>query len=237
MGRLFLLNADFEIVIPETADENTPEIQFKVETQNDRFTQSFRRAEYLEFSQKDYTLAGELYRKCNSYTSSEQSVAFAFEGLGRCLLSSERYNEAEKVYNELSKNYGQFQNKAGHPYGIIAAFQLYEIACEKNEEESSLGILLSLYKQIREGTWLINQPVYDFYIAEIESILNSRLITNKFPEIQKSYEEVRKQPSPYGQTLLFNDFLERNVIPEIKEKLSLSRSGNEAAQERFHRNC
>ena len=233
LGRLFLLNSDLEIVIPETSDESTAEIQFEIETLNNRFTQSFSRAENLEFLQKDYILAGELYRKCTSYTSSKQAVAFAFEGLGRCMLSSERFNEAEKVYYELSENYGQFLNKAGHPYGIIAAFQLSEIASKKNEEENSIGILLSLYKKIREGIWPVNHSVYDFYITEIESILNMRLINNKFPEIQRSYNEVQKQPSPYEQTLLFKDFLERNVIPEIKEKLSLSRSENEASQERF----
>ena len=236
-GRLFLLDADFEIVFPETTGENTSEIQFEIETQNNQFTQSFRRAEVLEFSQKDYTLAAELYRKCTSYTSSEQAVAVAFEGLGRCLLSSERYNEAEKVYNELSTSYGQLQNKAGHPYGIIAGFQLYEIARKRNKEESSQGILLNLYKQIREGTWLISQSVYDFYTSEIESILNTRLVNNNFHEIQKSYTEVKKQPSPYGQTLLFKDFLVSNVIPEIKEKISVSRSGNEATRERFPGNA
>ena len=236
-GRLFLLDADFEIVFPETTGENTSEIQFEIETQNNQFTQSFRRAEVLEFSQKDYTLAAELYRKCTSYTSSEQAVAVAFEGLGRCLLSSERYNEAEKVYNELSTSYGQLQNKAGHPYGIIAGFQLYEIARKRNKEESSPGILFSLYKQIREGAWLISQSVYDFYTSEIESILNTRLVNNNFPEIQKSYTEVKKQPSPYGQTLLFKDFLVSNVIPEIKEKISVSRSGNEATRERFPGNA
>ena len=186
---------------------------------------------------KNYTRAAELYKKCTLYTSSEQLRAIAFEGLGRCLLSSEKYDEADKVYNELSKSYGQLQNKAGHPYGIIAAFQLYEIAREKNEEENSLGILLRLYKQIREGIWLISQPVYDFYISEIESILNNRLINNKFPEIQKSYTDVQKQPSPYGQTLLFTDFLERYVIPEIKEKLSLSRSENDGYTGTISRNC
>jgi signal transduction histidine kinase len=232
-GRLFLLDTDFEIVIPETGDENISEIQFEIERPNSQFTQSFRRAEVLEFSQKDYMLAAELYRKCTSYTSSEQSVAVALEGLGRCLLSSERYTEAEKVYNELSKSYGQLRNKAGHPYGIIAGFQLYEIARKRNKEESSLVILLNLYKQIREGTWLISQSVYDFYISEIESILNTRLVNNIFPEIKKSYTEVKKQLSLYGQTLLFKDFLVRNVIPEIKEKTSLSRSENEATQERF----
>jgi signal transduction histidine kinase/tetratricopeptide (TPR) repeat protein len=232
-GRPFLLDSDFEIVIPETVYENTLEIQFEIENPNSQFTQYFRRAEVLEFSQKNYTRAIELYKKCTSYTSSKQLHAVAFEGLGRCFLSSEKYNEAAEVYNELSKSYGQLQNQAGHPYGIIAAFQLYEIAREKNEEENSLEILLRLYNQIKEGIWLISQPVYDFYITEIESILNNRLINNKFPEIQKSYVEVQNQPSPYGQILLFKDFLARNVIPEIKQKLSLSRSGNEAAQERF----
>jgi signal transduction histidine kinase len=232
-GIPFLLDSDFEIVIPETVYENTLEIQFEIENPNSQFTQYFRRAEVLEFSQKNYTRATELYKKCTSYTSSKQLHAVAFEGLGRCLLSSEKYNEAAEVYNELSKSYGQLQNQAGHPYGIIAAFQLYEIAREKNEEENSLEILLRLYNQISEGIWLISQPVYDFYITEIESILNNRLINNKFPEIQKSYVEVQNQPSPYGQILLFKDFLSRNVIPEIKQKLSLSRSENTVTQERF----
>jgi signal transduction histidine kinase len=232
-GRLFLLDTDFEIVIPETAGENTSEIQFEIETLNNEFTQSFQRAEFFEFSQKEYTRAAEFYKKCTLNTSSQQLRAIAFEGLGRCLLSSEKYDEAEKVYNELSEDYGQSLNKAGHPYGIIAKFQLYEIASERNDEENSSGILLSLYKQIREGTWLISQSVYDFYVSEIESTLNARLVNNKFPGIQGSYTEVQKQPSNYGQTLLFKNFLERNVIPEIKEKLSVSRSGNEATQERF----
>ena len=34
---------------------------------------------------------------------------------------------------------------------LLPAFQLYEIAREKKEEGNSLGILLNLYKQIREG--------------------------------------------------------------------------------------
>jgi signal transduction histidine kinase/tetratricopeptide (TPR) repeat protein len=233
LGQFFLLDTDFEVVFPITESESSTVIQFEMEDKNSRFTQSFDRAEFLEFSQKKYNQAAELYRKCTLYTSSQQLHAVALEGLGRCLLSSGEYNKANEVYYELSKTYGQLKNQAGHPYGIIAAFQLYEIAREKNEEQNSLGILLRLYNQIREGIWLISQPVYDFYIAEIESILNTRLVNNNFPGIQKSYAEVKKQPSPYGQTLLFKEFLVKNVIPEIKEKSSLSRSENVPAQDRF----
>jgi len=233
VGQLFLLDTDFKIVFPETGSERTTGIRFEMEADNSQFIQSFNRAEFLEFSQKDYSQAAEFYRKSTLHNSSQHFCAVAFEGLGRCLLASEKHNEAEKVYNELVKNYGQFQNRAGHPYGIIAAFQLYEIAREKNQEENSLEILLSLYRQIREGTWLISQSVYDFYTSEIESILNNRLINQKFPEIQRSYTEVQKQPSRYGQTLLFNDFLERNVVPEIMKKASLTHPQLEATQEHF----
>ena len=188
-------------------------IQRGKEIQNSQFAQFFQRAESFEFSQKDFTRAGELYKECTLLAPTKQYRAIAFEGLGRCLLSARKYDEAEKIYYELSKNYGQFQNNAGHPFGIIAAFQLFEIARERKENEVCLGILLKLYKEIKVGNWLINQSVYDFYIAEIESILNSE--EGKYPDVQESYSDIQKQPSPYKQALIIADFLKRNIIPEI----------------------
>ena len=226
-GQLFLLDADYKIIFPETGSENAPEIQWDKEIPNNQFAQLFQRAEFFEFSQKNYTQAAELYKECTLSAPSKQYSAIAFEGLGRCYVSSTNYDEADKVYNELSRNYGQFQNKAGHPYGIVVGFQLYEIARRKKNEVNSLRILLDLYQKIREGTWLINISVYDFYMAEIESTLNSKFNEGKFPEIQKSYTDIQKLQSPYRQALIFTDFLERNTIPEIKEKLSLSRTVGE----------
>jgi signal transduction histidine kinase len=223
----FLLDADYKIVFPETGNENAPGIQWEKEIPNDRFAGLFKRAEFLEFSQKDYFRAAEFYRESNLYSLSMQKHAISYDGLGRCLLLSKKYGEAEKVYIDLSKNYGHFQNKVGHPYGIIATFQLYEIAREKKEEEYSLGILLDLYKKIQGGIWQINLEVYDFYVSEIELILNSRLKEGKFPEIQESFTDIQKQLSPYRQSLIYADFLERNIIPEIKEKLSTSRGAVE----------
>ncbi|HEY5124031.1 MAG TPA: ATP-binding protein, partial [Ignavibacteria bacterium] len=232
-GQFFLLDADYKIIFPETGSENTSGIQWEKEVPNSQFAQFFQRAEFFEFSQKNYTRAAELYKECTLSAPSNQHRAIAFEGLGRCLLSSKKYDEADKVYNELSENYGQLQNKVGHPYGIIAMFQLYEIAREKKEEENYLDILINLYEKIREGIWLIDQPAYDFYIAEIESILNSKLNEGKFPEIQKAYIGIQKQQSPYRQALIFTDFLERNTIPKIKEKLSLSRATGEVVPGRM----
>jgi signal transduction histidine kinase len=232
-GKSFLLDSDLKIVFPETESEDTPGIQFEKEIQNSRFGQLFKRAENFEFSQKNYAQAAELYKESTLYSPSYQHRAVAFEGLGRCLLSSKKYDEANNVYNDLSDNYGQLLNRAGHPYGIVAVFQLFEITREKNQEENGLEILVSLYKQIREGMWTIRRPEYDFYISEIESILDDRLSGAQLPDIQRAYAELRDKQSPYLQALLFTDFLERNVVPGIKEKLSLSGANNEVAPERF----
>jgi signal transduction histidine kinase/tetratricopeptide (TPR) repeat protein len=232
-GQVFLLDTDFNIVFPETAGGNAPGIQFEADIKNSRFGQTFTRAENLEYSQKNYTRAAELYRECASYSTSEKYRANALDGMGRCLILSGRYDEAYNVYNDLADNYGHSLNRAGHPYGIVALFQLYEIAREKNEIKNGLEIMVNLYKKIREGIWAISRPVYDFYISEIESILQNGFSSGKYNDIQRAYSEIREQKSTYLQALLFTDFLERNVVPGIKEKISLSRTNDERSQTRF----
>jgi signal transduction histidine kinase len=226
-GQLFLLNAEYQIIIPKTGKEDISIFPGKKNVQNTEYSQALKQAESLEFSGKNYFRAAELYRKCTSLAPTNQHKALALEALGRCLLSSKKYSDAYKVYGELSAKYGQFLNKAGHPYGILTAFQLYEIEQRRKREENSLKILLSLYGKMRNGVWLITFPTYDFFIVEIESILDDKFSGARFPEIQESYLALQKQQPSYLEVLLFSDFLKREAVPKIKEKLTLSRIGGE----------
>lgn len=115
----------------------------------------------------------------------------------------------------------------------MAAFQLYEINQRQKKEEKSLKILLDLHEKIRNGVWILKLPTYDFFVAEIESILNSKFNEGKFPEIQESFQTLQKQQSPYRQKLVFSDFLKREAIPKIKEKLTLSRMVGEVQSDRL----
>ncbi len=112
-------------------------------------------------------------------------------------------------------------------------FNYTKLPGKRRRKKIPLKSYLIFTKKLRNGTWPINQPVYDFYVSEIESILNSKLIEGKFPEIQKSFTDIQKQQSPYRQTLLFIDLLKRNAIPEIKEKLSLYQAKDKMLPERF----
>jgi signal transduction histidine kinase len=231
--QFFLLDADYKTVYPETGRENSTGILWEKQKLNSQFAQSFQSAELFEFTQKDFPRAVELYKECTLSAPSGQTRAIAYEGLGRCLFAIKKYPDAEKAYRELSEYYGQFNSKAGHPYGIIASFQLYEIAREENKEVKSLRLLSDLYKRIRDGIWQVNLSVYDFYISEIESIFNSKLNEGEIREIQKSFLDMQKQQSPYRQSLIFADLLKRNTIPKIKEKLSLNRAAGEVVPMRL----
>lgn len=231
-GKLFLLDADYQLIFPETSSKDASLFQWDKDTSDSQFGRLFQRAELFEFSQKNYTRAAELYRKCALSAPSKQHRAIALESLGHCLLSARKYDEAYKVYSDLSRNYGQFQNRAGHPIGIIAILQLNEIDKLRNKDRN-LKILLDLYRKIQDGAWSLNPAAYDFFIAEIESILDGIVEYGDFPEIEKSYSDLRNRPSPYKQALSFANLLGSKVIPKIREKASLSRVAGEVAPERL----
>jgi len=230
-GQVFIFDADYQIIFPRTGAEDVSVFQQEKSLLNSKFSKDFQRAESFEFTQKNCRRAAALYKQCSVSASSEQDRAMALEGLGRCLLSLKENEEAYKVYSELSDKHGQLKNKAGHPYGIGAAFQLFEIEQRREREEQSVKILLGLYQKIRNGDWLLGSSSYNFFVADIESILKK--LNEKFPEIQKAYRALRESEAPYLQALLFTDFLKREVVPRIKEKHALSKKGEESQPERF----
>jgi hypothetical protein len=154
-GQPFLLDADYHIIFPHTGAEDASVFQQEKSLLNSKFSQNFKGAESFEFTQKNYRRAAALYKQCSMSASIEQDRAMALEGLGRCLFSLKENEEAYKVYSELSARHGQLKNKAGHPYGIGAAFQLFAIEQHRGKEEQSLKILFDLYQKIRNGDWLL----------------------------------------------------------------------------------
>ena len=229
----FLLDENFKIVLPQTAHIDTPNVEWERDLTDSQFSQTLQTAEALEFAQRNYSRALEGYSRCLSVATSENQKAIALEALGRCFLALNSYDDAYNIYTELSTEYGQFLNKAGHPYGITANLQLFEIEKNRNYKEKGLDILLGLYKNIQNGEYLITLSAYEFFINEIQEILGAELGKGDFHEMQESYENLRSKGSPYLEALLFTDFLEREAIPKMTERRFLNRSGEDPQIGRF----
>jgi signal transduction histidine kinase len=227
-GRRFLLDGDLKIVFPRTGNETAAFPEKAAAPPDERFARDIRDAELLEHTRKNYARAAGLFRHCVQNAPSKANQAKAMEGLGRCLLAAGINEEAYLVYSELAADLGQLLNTAGHPYGVTAAFQLHEIGRRQRQEEQSLQVLLDAYRGIHEGRWLLNLAARDFFIGEIEAVFEKSLDDKKFPGLHKSWREIRRQPSAFHEALLFSDFLSREVIPNLEERLKLRRLTGEA---------
>lgn len=233
-AQFFLLDIDFRIVYPKIQKETPSFLLDPEDSSDDELLQTFKTAQSLELSQKNFQQAISEYLKCFSLARNKKDKALALEGLSRCYLALGNYRQAEKNYRDLTSNYGQFYNKAGHPYGLTASIQLFNTFLKQNKVKEGLEILLESYKQIKEGFWALNQAIYDFFVLELESLLNQHLVEDKFNELQRAFEATRQIPFSYGQVLTYSDILQRLVIPRMKTSLSTSLKESREIQDRLY---
>jgi signal transduction histidine kinase len=233
VGKPFLLDENFKIVLPQTARIDTSYVEWGKDLTDSQFSQTLQTAETLEFAQRDYSRALEGYSRCLSVATSEHQKAIVLEAMGRCFLALKSYGEAYKTYTELSTEYGQFLNKAGHPYGLTANMQLFEIGRYLDNKDKDLGILLRLCENLQNGEYLITLSAYEFFINEIQAILDAELEKGEFQEMLESFKNLKSKGSSYLETLLYVNFLKREVIPKMTERRSLNRLQEDTPIGRF----
>lgn len=231
--KVFVLGVDFRVVYPQAENDDSPFVRWEQSLAGSPFAYLFQKAEDLEFAQKKYAQAAELYHKCSQATPLQQWQAVALERYGSCLISAKRDDEAVPVYKELLEKFGQFKNRLGHPYGLLAVLQLYDIAQRQKKETDILKTLIDAFDKLRNGAWLLKTSTYDFYAEEIQSILDRELSSERHPEFQKSYLAVRNKPSPYLKEQEFKKILAEDVAPIIKERMAFSQYSNEPRKGRF----
>jgi len=233
--RIFLLDADFRIVFPQAESDDILFARWDQSMPDSAFASLFQRAEYLEFSQRKFAQAADLYHRCSLSTPVKQLQALALERYARCLVNTKRYDEAYSVYENLLNEFGQFKNRVGYPYGIIAAILLYEVTRDMQIEKGKdlLKTLIDVLEKLRNGDWQLNNPSYDYFSEEIENILNKHLSAEKYPELLNEYKAIKEKSSPYLEELEFKELLEENVIPILKERIAFSQYSNEPQRGRF----
>jgi signal transduction histidine kinase/tetratricopeptide (TPR) repeat protein len=221
-GRYFLLDEDNNILMPRTGIDGKPEFFEDMDSSQLSIKNTYRQAENFEFAEKNHARATELYQEYYQKASSGQHKAAALEAMGRCFVAMKKYDRAVEIYGLLIKDFNHLENKAGHPFGIVASLQLYEISKHQKKDKESFDDLIHLYDDIKNGKWFIDIPAYDLFTEEMEAEIENRLGENHLHETQAYYRSLQNKTSPYLESLIFAEFLKTKIIPRIKENVSLT---------------
>lgn len=225
-GMPFLLDDTFLIVYPRTGGDSGPQATNDAAAPGSEFSRAFRRAEGYEYSRKDSGQAARAYREATALASTDREKAIALGAAGRCLIAAGNLTDARRVYRELVEKYGHIQDQAGHFFGLTAALQIHEIDGREKRVVDGLQVLLGVYQGLRDGTWPVRRPEYDFLTSEIESSVEADLRTADAPEVDRTYRALKNRQAPYLDALMLAEFLQSDVVPHVKEKaVNMRRSG------------
>lgn len=211
----FLLDRNFKIIYPKTETNGNKELEYKTSVSHSQFERAFQIAESYEFLQSNYSKAIQQYRKCYAIAETKRDKAFALEGIGRIQLSQKKYSDAAKSYILLHKEYPQVFNKVRHPYGIIGLLQLHEINKYLGTDKNIFPKFLDTYKKLKDGFWILNSSSYNFFISEIESVLESELLKSYNAKYKEEHESLISRSSSYLEDLMFSNFLRADIINKI----------------------
>ena len=221
-GTPFLLDGEYRIVFPDAGGDKQAPSSTEESAVKSEFLRALERGETYEYSRKDFVRATQSYRESLALARSDREKAMAMEAIGRSLLASGNLNEAHRGYSDLGEKRGRIRDQTGHYYGLTAAIQIYEIEKRREQEESGIPVLLGAYQNLKEGRWPVSLPEYDFFTAEIQTLIEAGLREDGASELRKTYQALKNRPSPYLEVLLFAEFLERDVVPKIKERMGVS---------------
>lgn len=203
----FLIDQNFRVVYPETAENNSPQLITNQRSWSSGYRLNMGRAESEEFARQNYANAARNYQRSLGLAITRQQEALAIVGLARSYLAGQNYQQAIRYYQLLRNDYSQIVNLGGHPYGISAPLQLYGIGSLIGDDVYGNDSLLVSYQQLKDGYWLISSSSYLFFKAEYESLLKL---------------EADTVDSRFERKLKFDQFLSNHVIPAIKERSGFS---------------
>jgi len=203
----FILDANFQIVLPKTVEDKNPfSLQLSV-AKNSDYEKYMELAGTAEFTGQKYLNAVKNYQKSLALAKTSKQEALAIEGLARSNLAVQDYRQAARYYQLLRNKYNQIENMSGHPYGITAPLQLYTLGKLIGEEVFDQDSILITYQMLRDKHWIISPSIYFFFKSEYESILN--IVTDS-------------KHSRFEKELKFIAFLDNFVIPSLKERSGFS---------------
>lgn len=221
---IFLLDKEFRLILPKTFNSAADSEIKKLSTLSLQENEFLHEGDLLEVLGK-LDEAINKYQKGLSSNRSESVKAALLSRIARCQFKKGDYAHAQNTYQTIiNENNDQFYGEE-MPYVLVAYLQLLEMSETKKIIVSVNDQLLDFYKMLVEHSDKLEQAQYNFCVNQIQLRLNrqKQFLSKSQRALLDSivmFEEESKTEQ-YAR-----DFLQTNILPEIKQEVSSKLNGN-----------
>lgn len=185
-----------------------------------------RRAEVLEFIDKDFRAAATLFRQLYSMASGRDLRAEMLTGQARCLQKGGDYGEATQMYARVASEYSACLSSSGLPMGILAGLQSVECYRRSGDSRQAATHALTLFRELLKRPSALGEDQFKTYLSLAGEALDSLLAGEEGGRvaegIRKEYADLKKTQADRMKEWAAVGLLRKEIIPELAETLSQS---------------
>jgi len=183
-----------------------------------------RRAEALEFVERNPRAAAALYRELSAQAASQNLQAELLTGQARCLRKAEAYDEAIRAYTRILKEYSDVTTSSGIPLGVQARLQIVECYQLSGDSKGAATHALDTYRELIKKPSALNEDQFKTYLSLVGEIIDTLLGGKKGARIpedyRKEYASLKELQSGRLKEWEAAGLIKKEVVPELARRLS-----------------
>lgn len=185
-----------------------------------------RRAEALEFVDRNFRAAADLFRDLYTLASARGLKAEMLTGQARGLQKAGVYDEALRVYARIASDYSDCLTPARLPLGILARLQTVECYERSGDSQGAAKHALDAYRELLKKPSALSEDQFKIYISlvgeSIDAVLSGEKGGPVSEEYRKEYADLEKLQLDRMREWAAVGLLRNEVIPELASRLSQS---------------
>ena len=193
---------------------------------NASLTAKIRRAEALEFAERNFRVAAALYGELNGLASDRNLKAEMLTGQARCLQKSGSYEDAIRLYARIAGDYSDLSTPSRLPLGFSARLQTIECLERTGDFEGAIKCALSLYRDLLKKPSALGEDQFKTYMLlvgeAIDAVLSGEKGGQVSEEYRKEYAALGKLRSDRMKEWEAVEMLRNEVVPDLARRLSPS---------------
>jgi signal transduction histidine kinase len=191
-----------------------------INIQNDA---SLKRAERLEFQEKNYPLAIDQYKSIMAAISDKDSQVVLMSRMGRCYEKNGQHANALKIYQNVLQQCPDEACSDGIPVRIIALHQMGNIYRKIQKNVEGAGVFLQLFEGLLDARWPLSKSQFHFYrdkiTASLETIILDMSDGEETKRLSRQWKELRQIEEDVLDRMSKIMSLTEDVVPYIGSNL------------------